>query len=81
MKATQQLQDPGQGLWLDEHSVSTQGVISKIDSLDQWGVELGMALAQWSGGELRGSGALVDAHDGSTTALIRRYLCSRGRAE
>jgi glucose-6-phosphate isomerase len=65
---------------LYEHSVFTQGVIWNIDSFDQWGVELGKALAQRIVGELRGSGALVDAHDSSTTALIRRYLGSRGRA-
>jgi Phosphoglucose isomerase len=47
--------------------------------VDQWGVELGKALAQQIVGELRGSGALADAHDSSTTALIRRFLGSRGR--
>jgi len=31
---------------LYEHSVFTQGVIWDIDSFDQWGVELGKALAQ-----------------------------------
>jgi glucose-6-phosphate isomerase len=31
---------------LYEHSVFTQGVIWNIDSFDQWGVELGKALAQ-----------------------------------
>ena len=31
---------------LYEHSVFTQGVIWRIDSFDQWGVELGKALAQ-----------------------------------
>ena len=30
---------------LYEHSVFTQGTIWKIDSFDQWGVELGKALA------------------------------------
>ena len=29
-----------------EHSVFTQGAIWQIDSFDQWGVELGKALAQ-----------------------------------
>jgi glucose-6-phosphate isomerase len=65
---------------LYEHSVFTQGVIWNIDSFDQWGVELGKTLAQRIVGELRGSGAHADAHDSSTTALIRRYLGSRGRA-
>ena len=31
---------------LYEHSVFTQGAIWGIDSFDQWGVELGKALAQ-----------------------------------
>ena len=31
---------------LYEHSVFTQGTIWRIDSFDQWGVELGKALAQ-----------------------------------
>ncbi|HJQ67099.1 MAG TPA: glucose-6-phosphate isomerase [Gemmatimonadales bacterium] len=64
---------------LYEHSVFTQGVIWNIDSFDQWGVELGKALAQRIAGELRGD-ALGDAHDSSTTALIHRYLGSRGSA-
>ncbi len=65
---------------LYEHSVFTQGVIWNIDSFDQWGVELGKALAQRIAGEVRGSGAPADAHDSSTTALIRRYLSARGSA-
>ena len=58
----------------------TQGVIWNIDSFDQWGVELGKVLAQRIVGELRGAGALADAHDSSTAALIRRYVGSRRRA-
>jgi hypothetical protein len=42
-------------------------------------VELGKTLAQRIAGELQG-GAPADAHDSSTTALIRRYLGSRGSA-
>src|SRR5579859_6859287 len=41
---------------LYEHSVFTQGVIWDIDSFDQWGVELGKALARRIGGELRNDG-------------------------
>jgi glucose-6-phosphate isomerase len=62
---------------LYEHSVFTQGVIWGIDSFDQWGVELGKALAQRIGRELQGSGPPVGGHDSSTTTLIRRYLQSR----
>ena len=63
---------------LYEHSVFTQGVIWNIDSFDQWGVELGKALAQRIASELRG-GAPADAHDSSTMALIRRFLGARGQ--
>lgn len=58
---------------LYEHSVFTQGAIWDIDSFDQWGVELGKALAQQIVPELE---SLVEprlAHDSSTNALISRY--------
>ncbi|MCC6868253.1 MAG: glucose-6-phosphate isomerase [Burkholderiales bacterium] len=56
---------------LYEHSVFTQGVIFGINSFDQWGVELGKALAQRIVPELAGTGRVT--HDSSTTALIARY--------
>ncbi len=62
---------------LYEHSVFTQGVIWNIDSFDQWGVELGKALAQRIGGELQGDGPPADGHDSSTTTLMERYMQSR----
>ncbi len=62
---------------LYEHSVFTQGVIWGIDSFDQWGVELGKALAQRIGGELQGNGPPAEGHDSSTTTLMSRYLRSR----
>jgi glucose-6-phosphate isomerase len=62
---------------LYEHSVFTQGVIWNIDSFDQWGVELGKALAGRIGGELQGEGPPAVGHDSSTTALMRRYMQSR----
>jgi len=65
---------------LYEHSVFTQGVIWDIDSFDQWGVELGKALAQRIGGELAGDGPPAGAHDSSTTTLMRRYMRSRRRS-
>jgi glucose-6-phosphate isomerase len=61
---------------LYEHSVFVQGVIWNIDSFDQWGVELGKALAQRILPELEPREAEIDAplgHDSSTNALIRRY--------
>ena len=64
----------GSLLALYEHSVFTQGVIWGIDSFDQWGVELGKALAQRIGGELHGNGPPDDAHDSSTVTLMRRYM-------
>ncbi len=58
---------------LYEHSVFTQGTIWGVDSFDQWGVELGKALAQRIIGELEGPPAAPLTHDSSTNALIRRY--------
>jgi len=57
---------------LYEHSVYTQGVIWGIDSFDQWGVELGKALAERIIPELESDDRAL-THDSSTNALIRRY--------
>jgi glucose-6-phosphate isomerase len=62
---------------LYEHSVFTQGVIWGIDSFDQWGVELGKALAKQIVPELRADAEPELAHDSSTNALIRRYRAGR----
>jgi glucose-6-phosphate isomerase len=62
---------------LYEHSVFTQGTIWQIDSFDQWGVELGKALAQRIIPELQQSTPLD--HDSSTNALIRRFRERRQR--
>ena len=58
---------------LYEHSVFTQGAIWNIDSFDQWGVELGKALAQRIIPELEGKAPPKLKHDSSTNNLIRRY--------
>jgi glucose-6-phosphate isomerase len=58
---------------LYEHSVFTQGSIWNIDSFDQWGVELGKALAKRIMPELETTSELPLKHDSSTNALIRRY--------
>ena len=58
---------------LYEHSVFTQGVIWHIDSFDQWGVELGKALAQRIIPELESKTTPQLKHDSSTNYLIRRY--------
>jgi glucose-6-phosphate isomerase len=58
---------------LYEHSVFTQGAIWEIDSFDQWGVELGKALAKAIIPELESEAEPQLEHDSSTNALIRRY--------
>jgi glucose-6-phosphate isomerase len=58
---------------LYEHSVFTQGTIWNIDSFDQWGVELGKALAQRIIPELESKTEPRLDHDSSTNNLIRRY--------
>jgi glucose-6-phosphate isomerase len=62
---------------LYEHSVFTQGVIWGIDSFDQWGVELGKALAKRIIPELESESEPALDHDSSTNALIRRYRAMR----
>jgi len=62
---------------LYEHSVFTQGTIWNIDSFDQWGVELGKALAVRIIPELETGDGSQLKHDSSTNALIRRYKKSK----
>jgi glucose-6-phosphate isomerase len=62
---------------LYEHSVFTQGAIWGIDSFDQWGVELGKALAVAIIPELQAEEEPRLPHDSSTNALIRRYRAAR----
>jgi glucose-6-phosphate isomerase len=63
---------------LYEHSVFTQGVIWNINSFDQWGVELGKALAQRIIPELENPTEPKLNHDSSTNNLIRRYREMKG---
>ena len=63
---------------LYEHAVFTQGVIWNINSFDQWGVELGKALAQAIIPELQAQGTPTLRHDSSTNGLIRRYRKMKG---
>ncbi|MFZ3199987.1 MAG: glucose-6-phosphate isomerase [Candidatus Acidiferrales bacterium] len=58
---------------LYEHSVFTQGTIWNIDSFDQWGVELGKALAQRIIPEIESAAEPKLAHDSSTNSVIRRF--------
>jgi glucose-6-phosphate isomerase len=58
---------------LYEHHVFTQATIWNINAFDQWGVELGKALAQRIIPELESKTEPKLEHDSSTNALIRRY--------
>ncbi len=57
---------------LYEHSVFTQGVVWGINPFDQWGVELGKAMAKKIVPLLTGN-ASQEGLDSSTTALAQRY--------
>jgi glucose-6-phosphate isomerase len=63
---------------LYEHKVFAQGVLWNLNSFDQWGVELGKALAKRILPELGSAEEPVLAHDSSTNTLIRRYRRLRG---
>jgi glucose-6-phosphate isomerase len=60
---------------LYEHKTFVEGVLWEINSFDQWGVELGKAMANRILPELEGGAR--QAHDPSTAALIER-LAWRG---
>ena len=64
---------------LYEHSVFTQGAIWGINSFDQWGVELGKALAQAIIPQLESKTPPELKHDSSSNNLIRRYREAHGR--
>jgi glucose-6-phosphate isomerase len=68
----------GKLIALYEHIVFTQGAIWKIDSFDQWGVQLGKVLAQRIIPELESKTAPELKHDSSTNNLIRRYRKLKG---
>ena len=66
----------GQLVSLYEHKVLTQGTVWDVNSFDQWGVELGKALAGRIAEEVTSEAEL--GHDSSTNNLIRRYRAARG---
>jgi glucose-6-phosphate isomerase len=68
----------GKLVGLYEHSVFTQGAIWNVNSFDQWGVELGKALAQAIIPQLENLTAPKLEHDSSTNNLIRRYRQLKG---
>jgi glucose-6-phosphate isomerase len=61
---------------LYEHKIFTQGVIWRINSFDQMGVELGKQLAKAILPELEGSEP-VSSHDSSTNGLINAVKSRR----
>jgi glucose-6-phosphate isomerase len=63
----------GKLIALYEHSVFAQAAIWDINAFDQWGVELGKALAQRIVPELESATPPKLKHDSSTNNLIRRY--------
>jgi glucose-6-phosphate isomerase len=64
---------------LYEHAVFTQGTVWQINSFDQWGVELGKALAQRIIPELEEAAEPALSHDSSTNNLIRRYRKAKAK--
>jgi glucose-6-phosphate isomerase len=67
----------GKLIALYEHSTFTQGAVWNINSFDQWGVELGKALAQRIIPELESKTQPKLTHDSSTNNLIRYYRKSK----
>jgi glucose-6-phosphate isomerase len=65
----------GQLIALYEHIVFVQGSVWGVNSFDQWGVELGKALANKITPELTASD--TPTHDSSTSALIEWYRANR----
>lgn len=61
---------------LYEHKIFVQGVIWRVCSFDQWGVELGKELASHILLELEG-GKVAKHHDSSTKGLIEFYQHSK----
>ena len=70
----------GQLVALYEHTVFTEGAVWGIDSFDQWGVELGKAMAKQLAPALTAPGPLAaGSQDASTTELVNHYRRLRGR--
>src|SRR5947209_7971681 len=63
----------GKLIALYEHKVFVQGTIWRINSFDQWGVELGKVLAKRIVPELESTHEPQLSHDSSTNILIQRY--------
>ena len=63
---------------LCEHKTFVQGVIWRVNSFDQWGVELGKQLASAIAAELRSPEAAAAPHDSSTAGLLAAVRAFRG---
>ena len=63
----------GELVALYEHKVFVQGVIWGVNSFDQWGVELGKALAGRIAEDLSEPAGAALGHDSSTNEMIERY--------
>lgn len=60
-----------------EHKIFVQGIVWRINSFDQWGVELGKQLANRILPELLAPGRAT-GHDSSTNGLINHFKALRG---
>jgi glucose-6-phosphate isomerase len=67
----------GKLIALYEHKVFVQGTLWRINSFDQWGVELGKVLAGRIIPELESRAEPKLTHDRSTNSLIERYRRQR----
>jgi glucose-6-phosphate isomerase len=67
----------GQLVALYEHKVFVQATLWGVNPFDQWGVELGKKNARQIFSEIEAGSAVSPNHDGSTRALIQRYLAER----
>ncbi|MDP9831980.1 glucose-6-phosphate isomerase [Trueperella abortisuis] len=67
----------GQLIALYEHITFVQGIVWGIDSFDQWGVELGKAMAKQLASAVEGDEAAIAAEDSSTRGLIEYYRANR----
>jgi glucose-6-phosphate isomerase len=62
---------------LYEHKIFVQGIIWRVHSFDQWGVELGKVLAAGIQPELDLDRQVNPAHDASTVGLINFYKAAK----
>jgi glucose-6-phosphate isomerase len=65
---------------LYEMKIFVQGAIWNINSFDQWGVELGKALAKAILPELENGAGKITSHDSSTNGLINHFKANKGKS-